>query len=304
MKRRLLNTILVWAMASGAPAHERDPELVAGIAAVGAKDYTGAISTLSQVVRRLGPDPAYKDDLVAAYLHLGVAFAGLGQDSPARSQFAQALLRKPDLRLEVKEAPERARKLFAEAQREAAPAIAAAEQQKKKASKVPLVLAGVAAVGAGGAVVANASSSSAPQTGPPPSFGSVDPPRLFNFAAINGSPFLSLLSGEPGSGSTVSVATTRPRFQFRSSTSPQAYPQVKVIVSLETPDRGVCWVAETSPFAVAAAGVIEVVVDGFAPVPQCAPPFTTLAMSVRLMNLDTGQQISLSSYTGGYKVVP
>ena len=299
---RLLCIVLVLSLASGAAARERDPGLLAGIAAVSAKDYTAAIGPLSQVVRRLGPDPAEKDDLVAAYLYLGVAFAGLGQDSPARSQFAQALLRKPDLRFEVKDAPELAKKLFAEAHREAAPVIAVAEQQKKKPSKLPLILAGVAAIGAGAAVVASAGGSSSATTGPPPSFGSVEPTRLFNFAGISGAPFFQLESGEPGSGSTVSLASTRPRFQFRSSSSPQAHAQVKLTVSLETPDRGVCWVGESSPFALLASGSAEVVVDAFAA--RCAPPFTTLALSARLIDLDTGQQISLSSYTGGYKVVP
>ncbi len=305
--RRLLTTVVVLSLTSGgtAPALEtgaRDPELAAGIAAVATKDYNSAIGTLSQVVRRLGSDPARKDDLVAAYLHLGVAFAGLGQESPARSQFAQALLRKPDLRLEVKDAPELAKKLFAEAQHEAAPVIAVAEQQKKKSSRLPLVLAGVAAVGAGGAVVANAGRSPT-KTGPPPPTNG-EPSRIFLFAGLSGLPFLSLESGEPASGSTVSVASTRPRFVFRTSASPTAYPRVKGTVSLETIDRGVCWYAESSPFALAASGGAEVVVDGFAPAPPCAPPFTTLAISARLMNLETGQQISVSSYMGGYKVVP
>ena len=300
---RSLSTVLVLSLALGAAASERDSELVAGIAAVRAKDYTSAIGTLSQVVRRLGPDPAYKDDLVAAYFHLGVAFAGLGQESPARSQFAQALQRKPDLHFEVKDAPDLAKKLFTEAQREAAPAIAAAAQQKRKPSKAPLLLAGAAAVGAGAAVVASAGGSSSATTGPPPSLGSVEPTRFFNFAGISGRPFFSLQSGIPGSGSTVSLATTRPRFVFRADSSPQAYPQVKLRVSLDTPDRGPCWIAESSLFALLALGSIEVVVEAFG-APQCAAPFTTLAVSVRLVNLETGQVVSQSDFTGGYKVVP
>lgn len=294
---------LVLSLISGAAVHERDPELLAGIAAVNAKDYTSAIGTLSQVVRRLGPDPAFKDDLVAAYLHLGLAFAGLGQESPARSQFTQALLRKPDLRLDAKDAPELAKKAFADAQREAAPVIAVGEQQKKKSGKAPLILVGVAVVGAGGAIVASAGGGS-PVTSPPPTYGVLEPSRLFNFAGFSGSPFLWLQSGEPASGSTVSVATTRPRFFLRLSATSQAYPRMRATVSLETPDRGVCWTADSSPFALAAASSADVVVDAFPPVPQCVPPFTTLAVNLRLVNLDTGQQVSVASFTGGYKVVP
>jgi hypothetical protein len=300
---RWLALVLALCLAAGTAAHERDAELLAGIAAVNAKDYTSAIGTLSLVVRRLGADPAFKDDLVAAYLHLGLAFAGLGQESPARSQFTQALLRKPDLRLDVKEAPELAKKAFAEAQREAAPVIAVGEQQKKKSGKLPLILAGVAAAGAGAAVVVSSGGTNA-ATSPPPTFGILEPARFFSFAGISGSPYLLLQSGEPASGSTVSVATTRPRFLFHSSTPAQAYPRVKATVTLETPDRGVCWSADSSPFALAAATTADVVVDAFAPVPQCVLPFTTLAVSARLVNLDTGLQVSVSSFIGGYKVVP
>ncbi|HVQ29637.1 MAG TPA: hypothetical protein VMV21_08670, partial [Vicinamibacteria bacterium] len=74
--------------------------------------------------------------------------------------------------------------------------------------------------------------------------------------------------------------------------------------SLETPDRGVCWSADSSLFTLEAATDVDVVVDAFPPVPQCSPPFTTLALSVRLVNLDTGLQVSVVSFIGGYKVVP
>ena len=301
---RFLSVVLILSLATAAPAREPDQELAKGVAAVTAKDYSSAIGILSQVVRRLASAPASEDDLVSAYVHMGVAFAGLGQESPARSQFAQALLRKPTLTFEVSGAPDLARKLFAEAQRDAAPAIAASAQQKKKGSKVPLVAAGVIAAGAAGAAVAGGGGSADGKTSPPPTFGVLEPSRLFNFAGISGSPYLLLQSGEPASGSTVSVATTRPRFLFRSSTSSLAYPRIRATVSLETPDRGICWSADSAPFALAAASTADVAVDAFAPVPQCVPPFTTLAVTVRLVNLDSGKQVSVSSFTGGYKVVP
>ena len=302
---RPLALVLALSLASGVAAHDRDAELLAGIAAVNAKDYTSAIGTLSQVVRRLGADPAFKDDVVAAYLHLGLAFAGLGQESPARSQFTQALLRKPDLRLDAKDAPELAKKAFAEAQREAAPVIAAGEQQKKKSGKAPAAFSpGWRWWERAAAIVASASGGSNASKSPPPTFGVLEPSRLFNFAGFSGSPFLWLQSGEPASGSTVSVATTRPRFFLRLSTTSQAYPRMRATVSLETPDRGVCWTADSSPFALAAASSADLVVDAFPPVPQCVPPFTTLAVNLRLVNLDTGQQVSVASFTGGYKVVP
>ncbi|HVQ28333.1 MAG TPA: hypothetical protein VMV21_02065, partial [Vicinamibacteria bacterium] len=210
---RLLSVVLILSLATAAPAREPDKELVAGVAAVTAKDYSSAIGILSQVVRRLASVPASEDDLVSAYVHMGVAFAGLGQESPARSQFAQALLRKPTLTFDVSGAPDLARKLFAEAQRDAAPAIAASAQQKKKSSKVPLIAAGVVAAAAAGAAVAGGGGSSDGKTSPPPTFSAnLQPTRLFNFAGISGSPYLFLVSGEPASGSTLSVGSARPRF--------------------------------------------------------------------------------------------
>ena len=286
---------------------EGNPDLRAGIAAVTAGDYAEGVASLSRAVRQLGPDPSRQSELVQAYLHLGVAFAGLGQESPALSQFTQALLRQPEATLTVKGAPELARRLFDEARREAAPVIAAAKEGKKKGSKTPMVLVGVAAVGAGvGVAIAAGGEQASP---PPPPIVPADPGPDFRFASANGNPFLSFVGGEPASGSTIQVGTARPRFRFRAQVSTFGAPigpfaRLQVTIELGTFDRGVCWRAASAPFALAAGPAVEVVIDSFPATPACPAPFSTLTVDAKLFDLDTARQMSNSVYTGGYKVVP
>ena len=291
---------------ANAPAATGDADLRAGMAAVAAGEYAEAVSALSRALRTLGADPKRQPELVQAYLHLGVAFAGLGQESPARSQFNQALLRQPDAKLTVKGAPELARRLFEEAQREAAPVIEAAADSKKKASKTPLILAGVAAVGAGVGVatVAGGQEKTEPAPVKPP-----DPGPMFRFASTTGNPFLNFVSGEPASGTTLQVGTARPQFRFRAQISTIGTPvgpfaQLQATVDLMTLDRGSCWRAESAPFALAAGQVVEVVVDAFPTTPSCGAPFTTLTVDARIFDRVAGRQLSNAVYTGGYKVVP
>lgn len=285
---------------------EANPDLRAGIAAVSAGDYAEGVASLSRALRQLGADPSRRSDLVQAYLHLGVAFAGLGQESPALSQFTQALLRQPEATLPVKGAPELARRLFDEARREAAPVIQAAEDRKKKGSKRPLVLVGVAAVGAGVGVATVAGGQTSAERAP---FKPPDPGPVFRFASSNGNPFLTLVSGEPASGTTLQVGTARPQFRFRAQISTFGAPvgpfaRLQATVDLGTIDRGVCWRAESAFFALAAGEAVELAIDSFPPAPACSPPFTTLTVDARIFDRDAGRQLSTAVYTGGYKVVP
>jgi hypothetical protein len=303
----LLLAGVVTAAAGFAPPPASDTELQAGIAAVAAKDYQAAIGPLSGVVRRLGKDTARQDELLSAYLYLGVAYAGLGQDSPARSQFAQVLLRKPDATLAVPDAPEAARKAFADAKRDAAPALAAAEEQKKKASKKPLLFVGLAGAGAAIGIAGVVGGDDAAVSPPPPA--DAPPPTSFRFASRNGNPILVLGTGDPGSGSTIDIDSgPRPRLMFTvqaSATNPPApgYEQLRAVVDLVTADRGACWHAESGPFAQPAGTVVSVVVEFPGPT-SCAAPFNTLAVEARLFDLVGGRQIGMTTYTGGYRVVP
>jgi len=316
---RLAAALAVFALAvpapgrgqASAPANESVAaalaQLQAGIASVEAKDYRPAVTTLSGALRGLAADPARQAELVRAYLHLGVAFAGLGQESPARSQFTQALLRRPDATLEVKNAPDSARRIFQEARGEAAPVIAAAEDRKKKGSKTPLVLASLAAIGAGVGVASVAGGKES--SGPAPLPTNVEPPRNFGFASISGNPYVTFRSGAPSSGSTLSVGAGRPRFVYTAQVNSFGAPigpfeRLQVAVDLATLDRGLCWHAESVPFSLTAGTPVEVVVEAFPATPSCAPPFTTLTVEARVFDRAAGRQVSTSIYTGGYKVVP
>ncbi len=65
--------------------------LAAGRAQVARGAYADAVATLTEVVQ--SADASQGRDVAWAYLSLGLAYAGLGQESPARSQFLQALKR-------------------------------------------------------------------------------------------------------------------------------------------------------------------------------------------------------------------
>jgi tetratricopeptide (TPR) repeat protein len=291
---------------SGGVEAAASAQLAAGIAAVQAGDYQPAVSALSSALRGLAQDPAREADLVRAYLHLGVAFAGLGQDSPARSQFTQALLRRPEATLEVKNAPESARRIFQEARAEAAPVIAAADERKKKGSKLPLVLAGVAAVGAG---VGVASAGGGGDSGPPPTTGPISPGPAFRFASITGNPFMSFGDGQPASGTTIQVGSVQPRFMYRVQFNNAAAPagpfaRLQASVDLVTLERVPCWHADSAIFSLSAGEIVQLVVDAFPPTPSCAAPFNTLTVEAKLFDREAARQVSATVYSGGYKVVP
>ena len=144
---------------------------------------------------------------------------------------------------------------------------------------------------------------------PPPPIGPLEPGPSFAFSSISGNPFLSFASGEPASGSTLQVGTARPRFVFRAQISTFGTPvgpfaRLQGTVELGTLDRGLCWRAESSIFALSAGQTVTVVLDAFPPAPSCAPPFNTLTVEARLFDRDAARQVSNTVYTGGYKVVP
>src|SRR5512132_2620929 len=72
------------AMPSLAAAQAPDEELRAGVDEVKAGDFKGGAVTLDRVVERLSNAPGHKQELAAAYLYLGIAQAGLGQETLAK----------------------------------------------------------------------------------------------------------------------------------------------------------------------------------------------------------------------------
>jgi TonB family protein len=97
-----------------------DAGLTKGIAQVQDGRWDDAVSTLSDVVKRLSAAPARKDDLAQAYLWLGVAYAQLDSEKSGRASFREAL--KLDPRVTLAEGwPPKVSRLFAAAKGEAAP---------------------------------------------------------------------------------------------------------------------------------------------------------------------------------------
>jgi tetratricopeptide (TPR) repeat protein len=111
-------TVAMALLAGLADPQALDDELVKGKQEVRSGAYDAGIITLSAVVRRLGGAEGREAEAAEAYLNLGIAYAGLGQVSPARSQFVQALLRNPQIALDPG-VPPSAVEIFAAARKEA-----------------------------------------------------------------------------------------------------------------------------------------------------------------------------------------
>jgi hypothetical protein len=143
-----------------------DADLAKGASQVAAGDYQGAIGTLSGVVRRLQAAPGREKDAAAAYLQLGLAYAGLDQASPAVSQFYQAIKRDPAIRPDPT-APARAQELFGEALAQSQVEAAKPVARGSGKGKVLAILGGTAAVaGVGLAVLAKDSDGLGPGSAP------------------------------------------------------------------------------------------------------------------------------------------
>lgn len=131
-----------------------DPELASARTLIDEGDLEGAILALDALTRRIGSDGARSQDASRAYLYLGVAYVGLGQEHIARAKFRQALLRDRGLRLSPEEFSARAIRIFEE-QRKALEATATLEKQaKKKGRKGAVLLLSLGGAGAAGVAVA------------------------------------------------------------------------------------------------------------------------------------------------------
>jgi hypothetical protein len=148
--RKLLAGWVVLVML-GSPVSSQTPsgdELATGIRQVEQGDYSAAVVTLDNAIRNLGKDPARAKDIAQAYLYLGVAHAGTGQEQAARADFCRAKRQNPSVKVELANPPANVAKLFAEpcpsttSTGAAAPAATAA---KKGGSKTLPILLGVGA---------------------------------------------------------------------------------------------------------------------------------------------------------------
>jgi hypothetical protein len=116
-------------------AQATDPELAAGMRQVSEGDFEGAVLTLDAAARRLAADGTRKDDLVQAYVHLGIAFVALDQRSAARERFRLALALEPPLTLSPERYSPKVIGVFEEARREAAAETARVAEAKAGPTK-------------------------------------------------------------------------------------------------------------------------------------------------------------------------
>lgn len=142
----------------------QDAEVAKGIKQVEDGDLDEAIFTLDAAVRRLSADPSRARELGQAYLYLGIAYLGKGQETLARARFRDAVRQARDLSLNPDQFSPKVIELLEAAKKEAAAAAAptqaatppAAEPvpaPRKGGSKLPKVLLGGAAVAAGAVVL-------------------------------------------------------------------------------------------------------------------------------------------------------
>jgi hypothetical protein len=142
-----------------------DSEVAKGIKEVEEGELDTAIFTLDAAARRLAQDPQRGRDLGQAYLYLGIAYLGKGQEMMAKAKFREAVRQIRGLSLSTDQFPPKVVDLVEAAKQEvtasagtappaseARPSPAAAE--KKGGSKLPFILLGGAAVAGGGVALA------------------------------------------------------------------------------------------------------------------------------------------------------
>jgi hypothetical protein len=136
-----------------------DAEVLKGVKLVDDGDYDAAILTLDGAARRLAADPSKGRDLSQAYLYLGIAYVGKGQEAAARARFREALAQIKDLSLSPDRYPPKVINVFEAAKEEMAKAPAptrpaAAPKKKGGGGKTLLIVGGLAAAGGGVALAA------------------------------------------------------------------------------------------------------------------------------------------------------
>lgn len=152
-----------------------DAEVAKGIKQVEDGDLAEAIFTLDTAVRRLSGDPSRARDLGQAYLYLGIAYVGKGQETLAKARFRDAVKQVRELSLSPDQFSPKVIELLEAAKKEAAaagppsppsspqPAEPASAASPKRGSKLPAVLLGGAAVAAGAVVLSKGGGNEGPQ---------------------------------------------------------------------------------------------------------------------------------------------
>jgi hypothetical protein len=289
--RRALVLLLLAAFTGGelrAQAPTADPELAKGKDQIARGDYKEAIATLSKVVRQVRYAPGQDQKAAEAYLQLGIAYAGLGQASPARSQFVQALVRDPKIAPDPKTTPSTALELFDAARKEARGLVT---EKKGMSGGTKIALAsGVAAAGVGGALAAGSG-------GAPTEATATTPP----YAPIPGavSPSVQLLSADPPPGGAWLSSSMPVTLLVRLENLGLGAEVPVVFIRAEgvTFERRSCLQGERGPLSASAFRGDYVVSLRTV----CAPPFQTDTIVIHVEAPQTGQRFLQSSYFGVYR---
>jgi hypothetical protein len=269
-----------------------DPQLAEGEQQVASGEYDKGIATLTAVVRRLGALPGREQEVAQAYLNLGLAYTGLGQLSPARSQFIQALIRDPSLELDPTTTPKATLEVFEAARHEGERegVVSADRRPKGTHSKGKLLLA-VGAVGAGVGVAAAGASGSTGGSTPAPAPG---------FVPVSPSPYIELVSANPGPGSTLLAGTpVSLTVKVTNTGTDSSHPQVFIEAAARTNHYAICLSGRTQPFSFLPGTNVTYT---FPLELQCAAPFFTESLYLYLQDPLTGARPFSAIYVGGYRV--
>jgi hypothetical protein len=148
--------LAIWLPASSLAQQQAiDPELEKGLRLVKQGEYGQAIIVLDPVATRLGKNPALKGQAAQAYLNLGIAYVGQGQEALASASFREAVVRDGTLQLNAFDISPKVRELFQKAKDDVAQQKAPVASEKKGGSKTPLIVLGVLAAGGGVALAAS-----------------------------------------------------------------------------------------------------------------------------------------------------
>jgi hypothetical protein len=298
MKKALAATALVLGLGSPAWAGKPlpDPQLVEGKKQVSSGAYEAAIATLTGVVRRLGALSGREEDVAEAYLNLGIAYAGLGQLSPARSQFIQALMRDPSLELDPKTAPKAAVEAFEGARREGeSEGVVSADRLPRSKHSTGKVLLAVGAVGAGvGAAAVGAAGGKTSGEATSPSAGT-------SFVIASASPYIELVTASPSAGTTLFAgAPISVTVKVVNTGTDSSHPQMLIEADAVTPNARTCLRGRTSPFSFLPGANVT---WAFPLDLQCPAPFYTESLYVWLEDAITGTRPYFAVYRGGYRVI-
>ena len=94
-----LSTLALAAWSFSVGAQVSDPEVAKGIRDVEDADYDAAIATLDAASRRLAVQAPESMDLPQAFLYLGIAYLGKGDEVSAKARFREVLARVKDMKL-------------------------------------------------------------------------------------------------------------------------------------------------------------------------------------------------------------